>query len=209
MTSLLTETGFLTNPDEERFLGSEKGQDYLALSIFKAFREYKDDVEGKKVQYSDAIEKTPTYDPPKDTTPLIEPAPKKDSIKVVEVKKEEPRKNKADSVKVVKEEKKEPVKDPVKKPAEKKPEVKEDIKPEQAAKELPANGKIVFCVQLISSDKKLPANSDKFKGLENISEYPDKGIYKYMAGNCSSLDEVIKLQGDIRKKGFSDGNAVQ
>jgi len=46
MPSILIETGFLTNPKEEDFLQSEKGQDYLASAIFRAFRAYKENFEG-------------------------------------------------------------------------------------------------------------------------------------------------------------------
>jgi hypothetical protein len=56
MPSILTEVGFLTNPEEEKFLGSEKGQKYLANSIFRAFRNYKNDVEGKLTKYEDEFE---------------------------------------------------------------------------------------------------------------------------------------------------------
>ncbi|NNM94781.1 MAG: N-acetylmuramoyl-L-alanine amidase [Bacteroidia bacterium] len=43
MPSLLTEIGFLTNPDEERKIGSQKGEDQIAEAIFLAFEQYKDD----------------------------------------------------------------------------------------------------------------------------------------------------------------------
>jgi len=56
MPSVLTEIGYLTNPLEEQFLGSEKGQKYIAASIFNGFRKFKDDVEGKKKEYDDEIE---------------------------------------------------------------------------------------------------------------------------------------------------------
>jgi hypothetical protein len=56
MPSILTELGFLTNPLEEKFLASEKGQEYLAKSIFRGLRKYKDDVEGNKKEYNDNIE---------------------------------------------------------------------------------------------------------------------------------------------------------
>ncbi len=46
MPSILIETGFLTNPKEEDFLQSDKGQDYLALAIFRAFTAYKENFEG-------------------------------------------------------------------------------------------------------------------------------------------------------------------
>ncbi len=45
MPSVLIECGFLTNPQEEDFLHSLNGQDYLASAIFRAFRSYKEDVE--------------------------------------------------------------------------------------------------------------------------------------------------------------------
>lgn len=56
MPSVLTEIGYLTNPQEEKFLGSEKGQSYLAACLFRAFRKYKDEQEGIKKNYDDEIE---------------------------------------------------------------------------------------------------------------------------------------------------------
>ena len=46
MPSILIECGFLTNPKEEEYLHSAKGQDYLASAIFRAFRSYKESFEG-------------------------------------------------------------------------------------------------------------------------------------------------------------------
>lgn len=45
MPSVLVEVGFLTNPTEEAYLGSSKGQDEIASGIFRAFREYKEQIE--------------------------------------------------------------------------------------------------------------------------------------------------------------------
>ncbi|MBA4241870.1 MAG: hypothetical protein C0448_14185 [Sphingobacteriaceae bacterium] len=56
MPSVLTEIGYLTNPQEEKFLGSEKGQTYIAACLFRAFRKYKDEQEGIKKTYDDDIE---------------------------------------------------------------------------------------------------------------------------------------------------------
>ncbi|MEX1011079.1 MAG: N-acetylmuramoyl-L-alanine amidase [Balneolaceae bacterium] len=41
MPSLLVETGFITNPNEARFLASEYGQSIMASAIFRAIRDYK------------------------------------------------------------------------------------------------------------------------------------------------------------------------
>jgi N-acetylmuramoyl-L-alanine amidase len=45
MPSVLIETGFLTNAEEEKYLGSQKGQDQIAFAIYKAFKNYKAEVE--------------------------------------------------------------------------------------------------------------------------------------------------------------------
>lgn len=45
MPSVLVETGFLTNPTEERYLASEEGQEEIAHSIFRAFEKYKEELE--------------------------------------------------------------------------------------------------------------------------------------------------------------------
>jgi N-acetylmuramoyl-L-alanine amidase len=49
MPSVLIETGFLTNPTEENFLGKNEGQEKMANSMFKAFENYKNQLEGKSV----------------------------------------------------------------------------------------------------------------------------------------------------------------
>jgi N-acetylmuramoyl-L-alanine amidase len=45
MPSVLIETGFLTNSTEEKFLAGEDGQDLIASGIYRAFKDYKSDVE--------------------------------------------------------------------------------------------------------------------------------------------------------------------
>lgn len=45
MPSVLVETGFLTNDKEERYLLNEQNQTYVASGIFRAFRDYKEDME--------------------------------------------------------------------------------------------------------------------------------------------------------------------
>ncbi len=47
MPGVLIETGFISNIDEEKYLISESGQDYLASAIYRAFKDYKNDIEMK------------------------------------------------------------------------------------------------------------------------------------------------------------------
>ncbi len=45
MPGVLVEMGFITNPTEEAYLNSEKGQEEVAMAIYKGIRAYKADVE--------------------------------------------------------------------------------------------------------------------------------------------------------------------
>jgi N-acetylmuramoyl-L-alanine amidase len=50
MPAVLIETGFATNPSEEKFLASTEGEIRMSESIFQAFAKYKKEVEGDKYQ---------------------------------------------------------------------------------------------------------------------------------------------------------------
>ena len=41
MPAILVETGFLTNPAEQRYLTSDRGQSYIASAIYRAIKQYK------------------------------------------------------------------------------------------------------------------------------------------------------------------------
>ncbi|MBL4709649.1 MAG: N-acetylmuramoyl-L-alanine amidase [Flavobacteriales bacterium] len=63
MPSVLVETGFITNLEEEKFLMSELGQDYLASAVYRAFKDYKEEIESKsRSMIEEAIEETVVVD---------------------------------------------------------------------------------------------------------------------------------------------------
>ena len=47
MPSILVETGFLSNKEEEEYLNSNKGQEEVVTDIAAAFRKYKQTMESK------------------------------------------------------------------------------------------------------------------------------------------------------------------
>jgi N-acetylmuramoyl-L-alanine amidase len=73
MPSVLIETGFLTNPGEEKFLGENDGQIRMANAMFSAFEKYKSDLEGvTSVTNKPIIEEVP--EAPKQNLPTtVEP----------------------------------------------------------------------------------------------------------------------------------------
>jgi N-acetylmuramoyl-L-alanine amidase len=64
MPSILIETGFITNPSEEKYLNSKEGQDYLASSIGRACKDYLNEIDKKSsfssVEKNDAGNNTDT-----------------------------------------------------------------------------------------------------------------------------------------------------
>lgn len=50
MPSVLIETGFLTNPAEEKFLAGKASQEQMAKAMFTAFKKYKNELEGIEEQ---------------------------------------------------------------------------------------------------------------------------------------------------------------
>ena len=109
MPSVLTEIGYLTNPQEEKFIGSDKGQDYVAACLFRAFRKYKDEQDGSKKNYDDAIENqkelekevyaTPTVTNPEEQA-IVEEA--KDTIELATTKPADNLKEKQEAEKITK-----------------------------------------------------------------------------------------------------------
>lgn len=60
MPSALIELGFLTNNDEEDFLNSEEGKTYMASAIYRAFKDYKEEIEKVEIEI---IDEEPTLEP--------------------------------------------------------------------------------------------------------------------------------------------------
>ena len=62
MPSVLIETGFLTNSNEEKFLGNTTGQSNMAALMFNAFENYRNQIENKiadKIEEKDILLKEP------------------------------------------------------------------------------------------------------------------------------------------------------
>lgn len=56
MPSVLIELGFLTNINEEKFLNSKQGKEYMASAIFRAFRDYKQEQDKIWLEQNQTIE---------------------------------------------------------------------------------------------------------------------------------------------------------
>ena len=71
MPSILVETGFITNPEEENYLNSEKGQSEVADNILSAFKRYKQFLESKQAPANNGSSKAPAGKQPAPKTAAI------------------------------------------------------------------------------------------------------------------------------------------
>jgi N-acetylmuramoyl-L-alanine amidase len=191
MPSLLTEIGYLTNREEEFFLGSTKGQEYIASGLFRAFREYKDEIEGSVKKYDDAFEKQEPYKMGKDDSLEIEKSrlanvPAKPEAAIAEAKDED------DS-----DEGEKKVETPIVNTEASNTSVSE-------SKKMP----VIYKVQLLSSDKKLAFTSEQLKNAENPGEYIENGVYKYTSGKFWSFSDANQHKTKLRKIGYKDAFVI-
>jgi N-acetylmuramoyl-L-alanine amidase len=60
--------------------------------------------------------------------------------------------------------------------------------------------KITYRVQILASDKPLKSGTSEFKGVTDIEQYKEKGLYKYTVGNFDSMNDATKKMKELRKK---------
>lgn len=142
MPSVLIETGFLTNPSEEKFLGDTTGQRKMASSMFTAFEKYKFELEGIDGKTTSV------------NTTVVTTKPDENSI-----------------------------------PAE-------------------AKDKVIFRVQIETSETKIATTSAKFKGLK-VYEYKQDNLYKYTVGSFpGDFAAANKYKAEMREQGYQHAFVV-
>lgn len=67
---------------------------------------------------------------------------------------------------------------------------------------------VIFKVQLLSSSSKVELKPENFNGLENVIEFQDNGMYKYLYGAASTYDGAKNLQKGARQNGFKGAFVV-
>ena len=72
----------------------------------------------------------------------------------------------------------------------------EDRRPDTIGAAAPpgTGGKPVFMIQILTADRKLPKQSRRFKGLAPVDYYQENGIYKYVFGEDTDYNKVLRLK---------------
>lgn len=183
MPAVLTEVGFISNPEEEKFMMSDEGQALIALSLFNAFAAYKQAEDGTPCPSIPVVD-LPGYGQNKNNK-SAEPEPILDTI--------------------------EQKKDTIVKLPEIDTAVSDDQ--QEIPEALPAEAKqpqqlIVFKVQFYSDERLLKPGAKELKGITDFDYYQQGGKYRYTCGHVSTVREAVTIQDDIRKKGFKDAFVV-
>lgn len=179
MPSVLIETGFLSNPDEEDFLNSKSGQEKMASAIFKAFRSYKMSIENMKSSVEFGLNKNNDEETEKEVHSTAE---------VKEEKVTETESTKISST-------------------DKKVEENTEVELKNSKKEKASVG-LFWGVQFYTSPNRIKSSDQRFKGIADVRVDFENSIYKYSTGNLSNYKEALNLQSKIRKLGFEDAFVI-
>lgn len=79
MPSVLIESGFMTNRNEEKFLRSNYGQEIIASAIFRGFRNYKEQVEAEYLALNPPSKEDPSQPDKEATVEQEPPSPEKEA----------------------------------------------------------------------------------------------------------------------------------
>ena len=182
MPSILIETGFLSNPAEAKYLDSEKGQQEVAHGIYNAFKSYKSAIESSGIKQEKIEQESSSQSG--DSTPAVKSSgneSKPDSGEGKENNTESPKEDKV---------------------------VVPNIPKENDKTTVDSDESLMFGVQILISPSKIVKGSSKFKGLKEVREEKEKGMYKYVYGEVQGMSEAVELQDEMRVKGFKDAFVV-
>lgn len=174
MPGVLTEIGFLSNPQELAYMKSDKGQAEIVKSLFTAVKDYSKYVMGIRLadEGSGVQPAKPEPQPEKPATPEQQ-QPKEQPAKSDSAEQAPPAKN-------------------------------NDTPRPQGANAAGAQSQgVKFAVQLLASPKSLPLSSSEFKGYRgNVKEYTSDGAYKYKycVGEYDTQAEAQRRQTEVRKE---------
>lgn len=210
--AVLTEIGFISNPDEEAYMTSDMGQGTLAECLLRAFAQYKSQLEGVKMPAKFEID-LPGYGKNAPSKAELAARAKAEADSIVAMQEEMLAQLRADSIAKAEADSiaaMQPI--GMGKYASAQPRAPESTTPidePYVPKEVEkVTEGVTYRVQFLVSPKPLQPGDKKFKGVEDYEMYKQDGTYRYTLGNCATTKEAAKIQYEIRKKGFDDAFVI-
>lgn len=167
MPSILIELGFISTPEEERYLNSEIGISTMAKGIYHAFLNYKREHEIRLTGVNKTIHSTKR----KETgDPMLA---RKDTERVSALQQKElPAEAKPKATSTTKTATNRPT----------------------ALQSATNNREITFKIQILTASKPLDKNDKQLKGLKDVDFYKEKGIYKYTYAASGDYNKVLRTK---------------
>ena len=167
MPACLIELGYISTPDEERFLNNKQSIDIMGRAIYNAFAEYKNKYDrGITVPYktmSQPLQETSTENTEKPKTTETVETPTQESATPQHLNTTTPQQHPNTPQQNV---------------------VVDDNKP-------------VFKIQILVSRNKFKANNKVFKGITDVDFYEENGMYKYTCGASNNYNDVYQRRKEV------------
>lgn len=178
MPSILVELGFISTPEEERYLNTEEGTNSMAKGIFHAFLNYKREHEIRLTGASRTIipveqeenslgSNSQEVVQMQEDTERVDSAPRQRELIAETTPKSPPTTTRT---------------------VEKRPIVVENST---------NDSEITFKVQILTASSPLTKNDKRLKGLKEVDYYKEGGIYKYTYGASNDYNKVLRTKRDI------------
>lgn len=171
MPSVLVELDFICNPDSEKYLASDEGQEEMVTAIYNAFcayyNTYAPQITGKQLAAAKAIEL-----PGRDRRHDADSAPRL-RVQVEEAPRDTP---------------------VAETPAKGAPTAKGGIPMIDSSDDTPR-----YYVQILASSDPVKSTSPELKHIEGVEYYRDGGMYKYAVGVAESEADAKKLLKKVKK----------
>lgn len=170
MPAVLTELGFISTPDEERYLNSQAGIEAMGRSLYNGFAAYRNRHDRTRSVALQPLAPPADDTPPAGDAPLAPPAQERTT-------------GERDAATA----------DAAPTTAGK----THDEAQQQAA--TGAGEAPVFKVQLLASDHRLSLTDPRLKGLTAVDYYREGGLYKYTYGATPSYAQATRLRREVLK----------
>lgn len=166
MPSILIELGFISTPEEERYLNTEEGANTLAQGIYRAFLTYKREHEIRLTGASRTIV------PTDDSELSIQP----ESISDATAQQKKQEETQDSSVR------------------QNQRIAQAKITRPTVVESATIDNEITFKIQILTSSAPLVKNDRRLKGLKNVEYYKEGGILKYTYGASTDYNEVLRTK---------------
>ncbi|EJW97664.1 N-acetylmuramoyl-L-alanine amidase, family 3 [gut metagenome] len=188
MPSVLVELGYISTPDEERYLLSDAGTSALAKSLYEAFLQYKKEHQGASGNRVASTSLVQAIRSEKSNRPASSDiaSPTESQTGTIPSQSAAGSTSSSQSAR-----------------PESKIQSPKASKRSAASSSTLTTARPVFKIQILVSDRKLAPKSRQLKGLTPVNHYREKGLYKYTYGESTDYNRIVRLRRSILPK-FKD-----